>query len=137
MKQHVDFPTHIHGNCLDLILTNEDSSIIKSTIPSDLITDHFAIIYRLKMFKVNTDSYIVYYRNIKSIDLDLFSSVVSEYIIDNIDISYFNDALMIKVLDTFAPLKKENVSLIHLLLVIILHYLISKKFKKTGEYIST
>ena len=43
------------------------------------------------MFKVNTDSYIVYYRNIKSIDFDLFSSVISEYIlIYNIDISYFN-----------------------------------------------
>ena len=32
------------------------------------------------MFKVNTNSYIVYYRNIKSIDFDLFSSVISEYI---------------------------------------------------------
>ena len=61
LKQHVDFPTHIHGNCLDLILTHEDSSIIKSTIPSDLITDHFAIICKLKMFKVNTDNYIIYY----------------------------------------------------------------------------
>ena len=57
------------------------------------------------MFKVNTDSSIVYHRNIKSINLDLFSSVISEYIsIDNIDISYFNDTLS-KVLDNFAPLK--------------------------------
>ena len=46
------------------------------------------------MFKVNTDSSIVYYRNIKSIDLELFSSVISEYIsIDNIYINYFNDTL--------------------------------------------
>ena len=45
------------------------------------------------MFKLNTISYIVYYRNIKSNDLDLFSSFISEYIsIDNI-------------LNTFAPLK--------------------------------
>ena len=92
MKQYVYFPTQIHGNCLDVMLTHEDSSIIKSTIPSDLITDHFAIICNLKIFKVNTDSSIVYYRNIKLIDLDLFSSVISEYIsIYNIDISYFND----------------------------------------------
>ena len=56
------------------------------------------------MFKVNTDSSIVYYRNIKDIDLDLFFSDISEYIsIDNIDISYFNDTLS-KVLNTFAPL---------------------------------
>ena len=109
LKHHVDFPTHIHGNCLYLMLTHEDRSIIKSTIPTDLITDHFAIICKLKMFKVNINSSIVYYRNIKSIDLDLFCSVISEYIsIDNIDINYFNDTLS-KVLDTFAPLKKSNV----------------------------
>ena len=79
---------------------HEDSYIIISTIPLNLITDHFAIICKLKMFKVNTNSSIVYYRNIKSIDLDLYSSVISEYIsIDNIDISYFNDTLL-KVLDS-------------------------------------
>ena len=54
------------------------------------------------MIKVNTISSIVYYINIKYIDLDLFSSVISEYIlIYNIDISYFNDTLS-KVLDTFS-----------------------------------
>ena len=54
------------------------------------------------MFKVqvgNLPSSIVYYRNIKSIVLNLFSSVISEYIyiyiyiyisINNLDISYFN-----------------------------------------------
>ena len=106
MKQDVDFPTHIQGNCLDLILTHEDSSIVKSTVISDLITDHFTIIYKLKMCKVDASSSIVYYRNIKSIDLDLFISVISEYISihDNIDISYLNNTLL-KVLDTFAPLK--------------------------------
>ena len=36
------FPTYIICNCLDLILTHEDSSIIKSTILSDIITDHFS-----------------------------------------------------------------------------------------------
>ena len=105
----------MHGNCLDFILMHEDSSIIKYTIPSDLITDHFEIICiivilicMLKIFKVNTDSSIVYYRNIKSINLNIFSLVISEYIIiDNRDISYFNDALS-KVLDTFAHLKKNK-----------------------------
>ena len=90
LNQHVDFPTHIHDNCLNVMLTHEDSSIIKYNIPSDLITDHFAIICKLKMFKVNTDSSIVNYRNIKSINLDLFSSGISEYIlIYIIDISFF------------------------------------------------
>ena len=60
----------------------------------------------------------------KAIDLDLFSSVISEYIsIDNIDISYFNDTLT-KVLDTSTPLKQTALSLIHLLLGIILQSLI-------------
>ena len=46
------------------------------------------------MFIVNTNSSIGYYRNIKLINLDLFSSVISEYIsIANIDISYCNDTL--------------------------------------------
>ena len=124
LKQNINFPTHIHSNCLELILTHEDSSIIKYTIPSDIIADYFATICKLNMFKVNTDSSIIYYRNIKSIDLDLFSSIISEYIsINNIDISYFNDTLS-EVLDTFAPLNKQNYSLIYLLLGIILHYLI-------------
>ena len=43
---------------------------------------YLILLYRFiySMFKVNTDSYIVYYRNIKSINLYLFSSVISEYI---------------------------------------------------------
>ena len=76
------------------------------------------------MFNVNTNSSIVYYRNIKSIDLDLFSSVISEYISnDNIDISYFNDTSS-KVWILVLLLNNHIFSLIHLLNGIILNFLI-------------
>ena len=44
LRQHVDFPTHIHGHWLDLFIARIACDLIKTVHPSDGISDHTAVI---------------------------------------------------------------------------------------------
>ena len=43
LTQHVNFPTHLHGHTLDIILTLSSSNLINRITRSTLLTDHYAI----------------------------------------------------------------------------------------------
>ena len=43
LKQHVQFPTHLQGHTLDLLITQLDHGYIKSVHPSDCLSDHLCI----------------------------------------------------------------------------------------------
>ena len=43
LRQHVDFPTHIHGHWLDLFITRTACDLIKTVQPSDGLSDHMII----------------------------------------------------------------------------------------------
>ena len=44
MKQPVNFPTHVHGHWLDLLITKRISNSIKSVFSAAGISDHLAVI---------------------------------------------------------------------------------------------
>ena len=44
LRQHVDFPTHIHGHWLDLFITRTACDLIKTVHPSDGLSDHMTVI---------------------------------------------------------------------------------------------
>ena len=44
LKQHVNFPTHVHGHWLDLLITKRISNSIKSVFSAAGISDHLAVI---------------------------------------------------------------------------------------------
>ena len=44
LRQHVDFPTHIHGHWLDLFITRTACDLIKTVQPSDGLSDHMTMI---------------------------------------------------------------------------------------------
>ena len=44
LKQHVNFPTHVHGQWLDLLITKRISNFIKSVFSAAGISDHLAVI---------------------------------------------------------------------------------------------
>ena len=44
LRQHVDFPTHIHGHWLDLFITRTACDLIKTVYPSDGLSDHMTVI---------------------------------------------------------------------------------------------
>ena len=78
LKQHVRSSTHELGNTLDLLIASEtDEKVVsKVKVSSQGISDHCLVICRLTIHR-NIPVTIEYsYRNIKSIDLQLFKNEV-------------------------------------------------------------
>ena len=48
LKQHVNFPTHVHGHWLDLFITKRFSNSIKSVFSAAGISDHLTIISEIE-----------------------------------------------------------------------------------------
>ena len=46
LSQHIDFPTHLHGHTLDLLMAPSEFSAISDVKGSDFISDHKIIISR-------------------------------------------------------------------------------------------
>ena len=46
LHQYVDFPTHIHGHSLDLMIYSPGCNVL-SVSASDLISDHFSVVTNL------------------------------------------------------------------------------------------
>ena len=71
--QHVNFPTHIHGNTLDLFISQSDTDFIKTVQPSDYIVDHASIIVTLDTSTVlATEAKRTSYRSYHKINQDNF-----------------------------------------------------------------
>ena len=51
LKQHVNFPTHVHGHWLDLLITKLISNCIKSVFSASGISDHLAVISEIDCCK--------------------------------------------------------------------------------------
>ena len=51
LKQHVNFPTHVHGHWLDLLITKRISNSIKSVFLAAGISDHLVVISEIDCCK--------------------------------------------------------------------------------------
>ena len=108
MTQHVSFPTHIHGNTLDLIITPSDSTIISNIYRDLLLSDHYAICFSLAFPIPHIPTQFTQYRKITSINSLSFSN----HIITSLSTSTSNFPIHIDclnhnlklALDLFAPL---------------------------------
>jgi hypothetical protein len=116
LHQHVDFPTHILGHTLDLIITSTALKL-KSVIPSDRFSDHFSVIAEVdaEVF-TRTERKTVVFRNIRSIDTDAFqddirrSELIANPARNAADFAkQYHDTLAV-ILDRHAPLKQKKVS---------------------------
>ena len=116
LQQHVDFPTHIHGHPLDLIITSSKCSIASVT-RSDRISDHFTVIAEVvaRLSFVGTRKTISF-RNLKSIDIGAFKRDIrnSRLFQDPADnatdmASQYNKELR-TILDQHAPVKSKQVT---------------------------
>ena len=116
LQQHVDFPTHIHGHPLDLIITSSKCSIASVT-RSDRISDHFTVIAEVvaRICSVGSRKTISF-RNLKSIDIgsfkcDILNSRLFRDPADNATdmASQYNKELR-TILDQHAPIKNKQVT---------------------------
>ena len=108
LTQHVSFPTHIHGNTLDLIITPSDSTIISNIYRDLLISDHYAICFSLAFPIPHIPTQFTQYRKITSINSLSFSNHIITSLSTStskfpIHIDCLNHNLKL-ALDLFAPL---------------------------------
>ena len=84
MVQHVQVPTHIHGNTLDLVLSSLDDNLISSLSVYDVaLSDHYLVEMNLNITKPKQPLKYTVKRCLRNIDIDAFKSEVVD-ISDNI-----------------------------------------------------
>ena len=77
LVQHVTEKTHDKGNTLDLVITDENSSLIKNCTVSDFLSDHAVIVFELNMKKPPKCRKTIKFRRNKNIDIDALKMLVA------------------------------------------------------------
>ena len=71
--QHVNVPTHIHGHCLDLVVTRTHELDIRDlTVHGAVISDHSAVTLKLPYTRPKQMKKTVTSRNYRDINLENF-----------------------------------------------------------------
>lgn len=116
LKQHVDFPTHIHGHSLDLIISSEGCDVL-SVSASDKISDHFAVLADVDIAVEFSSSFkTITYRNIKSINLEAFqedirnSDLITKPSTDATDLAEQYNTVLGSLIDKHAPIRSKRVT---------------------------
>ena len=73
-KQHVNFPTHVHGNSLDLLINKRIPNSIKSVFSAAGISDHLAVISEIDCWKKKWNKEKISFPKINKIDYESFHS---------------------------------------------------------------
>ena len=109
LKQHVNFPAHVHGHWLDLLITKRISNCIKSVFSAAGISDHLAVISEIDCCKTKWNKEKILFRKINKIDYESFhSDILSSDLIKKpeIDLSALcqqYDSALSSILDKHAP----------------------------------
>ena len=74
LKQHGNFPTHVHGHWLDLLITKRISNSIKSVFLAAGISDHLAVISEIDCCETKWNKEKISFRKINKIDYESFHS---------------------------------------------------------------
>ena len=84
MVQHVQVPTHIHGNILNLVLSSLDANLISCLSGYDVaLSDHYLVEKNLNITKPKQPLKYTVKRCLRNTDIDAFKSEVVD-ISDNI-----------------------------------------------------
>ena len=70
LEQHVNFPTHIHGHWLDLLITRTSCPAVGSVLACDGLSDHFLVLSELEFPRPKCVKKKISFRRINKIDLD-------------------------------------------------------------------
>ncbi len=116
LQQHVNVPTHKSGHILDLIITRcGDKLDVSSPRAGYMITDHCFVLSSFSLPRPNLSVKDISYRDIKSMDMDLFQKDLAEivegllHISDpNVLVSEYNRELR-SCLDKHAPCVQKSI----------------------------
>ena len=114
LKQHVYFPTHVHGHWLDLLITKRISNSIKSVFSAAGISDHLAVISEIDCCKTKWNKEKISFRKINKIDYESFhSDILSSDLIkkpkkDLSALCQLYDSVLSSILDKHAPVSTKT-----------------------------
>ena len=117
LKQRVCSGTHLSGHTLDLLINKSDDVMMRNIMVHDPgISDHAAVICDLSLQKPQFRKKVVYFRKLRSMDIDSFckdvssSSLVNDYSTDLDTLVDQYDTVLRSILDKHAPLKQRLVT---------------------------
>ena len=120
LKQHVCEPMHRSGHILDLLITRADESIASAVNVTDpCLSDHLAVRCFLSLPKTAFERKEIQYRKLKSVDISLFRSDLSNAFLKNsichdtdvsLAVQEYN-SILTGLLDKHAPVKKRVLTL--------------------------
>ena len=116
-KQHVNFPTHIHGHWLDILITRSSCKNIQTPTVADGLSNHNTVIADLKVpIAPAVSKHNVFYRAIHSINIASFMTdiITSDLVTrpkEHVSDLYKPHRQILKaLLDKHAPIKSKSVS---------------------------
>ena len=117
LKQHVAFPTHIHGQWLDLVITRSTCDTIQALTVVDGLADHHTVIVDVKIPRTPVLSKRrIFYRPIHKIDIAAFigdilkSDLVRNLIGDLFGLCKQYHHVLETLLNKHAPVTSKSVS---------------------------
>ena len=116
LDQHVNFPTHVHGNTLDLVFTENLSKIkVVECTQGPFLSDHCTISCKMSIVKSNIKRAKVRYRKLKNVsakqlldDMNIHKIMDSDGNIDEL-VELLNYEAQ-KSMDKHAPMKEKMVT---------------------------
>ena len=115
LQQNTTVPTHIGGNTLDLVITSADLSVNNLTTDHTVNSDHFAVLFSVKVTSPGTTKKTVCYRNWKSVDFDKVREDISSAFTDftcndpEVAVRSYNNILQ-DIVECHAPMKSREVT---------------------------
>ena len=85
LNHHVNFPTHIHGHSLDVMIFSNRGDVL-SVSPSDAMSDNYSVVADLKIptDHSHTVPQSIIYRKLKAINMEAFKADINHsYLIKN------------------------------------------------------
>ena len=117
MTQHVDFPTHIQGDTLDIVAAFGNKPVISNVVSNEYdASHHFLVHFHVGIVPETKQEKDITYGNLKDLNFERFTKDVSE----NLDISSqsFEDNMkacnevLKELLDEHAPIKTRTIKVV-------------------------
>ena len=119
LVQHIQEPTHEHGNTLDLLITRRETKMSNFTISSQLSSDHNNILFTLDVNKPSPLKKTITNRKIRGINKESFINDIGQALIfssaPEASLEYLNDLVVqynttSDILDSHAPLTSKTIT---------------------------
>ena len=114
LKNHINFPTHLSGNTLDLIISRLEDSYISNIKQGELLADHHAVEFRMQADVNFKEPITRTVRSMKKVDLTKLKSDFSTVMTQIMELDTLDDAVELynvrlgEILNSHAPLRVKR-----------------------------